>query len=375
MAKYLSNGTLIWFVSSEGPGASAGTSVTTDGQGNIYLAGAFAGTITIADSTLVSTNSSFDTFILKFNASGTLLRSLKIGGSENVIVNALAIDGSGNLLAVFDFKGQVNLAGNIFNSLEASDILLSKFDPNLTISWAQQAGGTANDIASSLVTDGSNNVYLTGIFFGIVNFGATVLDAGISGAGEFFLAKYNSLGNFQWAIQEGSASQPEEGNDIAYANNGDLIVTGSFTGSADFSGTILTSFGSRDIFLASYDTDGVLQWIKQAGGTADDEATSVTINSSGEIFLTGTFQDQADFGSVSVSSEGFQALFLAKCDPSGIFEWVLSVDGAIKGVTVQADSHDNMIIAGVFVNSILFGNTTITSGSGSQDIFIAKYAE
>ena len=52
-------------------------------------------------------------------------------------------------------------------------------------------------------------------------------------------------------------------------------VTGFFADSATFGAgevneTTLTSPGSPDIFLAKYNTDGLLLWVKQAGGSADD---------------------------------------------------------------------------------------------------------
>ena len=66
-----------------------------------------------------------------------------------------------------------------------------------------------------------------------------------------FLAKYDAAGNHVWSLQLGGPSF-DDGFGVTADASGNVIVTGSFNGTADFGGDPLTSAGGRDVFLAKY---------------------------------------------------------------------------------------------------------------------------
>src|SRR3989442_838529 len=66
---------------------------------------------------------------------------------------------------------------------------------------AQRIGGTGEDHANGVVTDGSGNVYVTGAFIGSMTLGSTTVAA--TGGADFYLAKFNRSGALQWVRTAG----------------------------------------------------------------------------------------------------------------------------------------------------------------------------
>src|SRR5262249_30316276 len=87
------------------------------------------------------------------------------------------------------------------------------------------------------------------------------------------------------------------GYKVAFDPNGDILLTGSFQDTANFGGTDLVSAGAEDIFLAKYSgLDGHHLWSKRFGGTGLDVAYGVAVDSRGDGFITGLLLGLADFG-------------------------------------------------------------------------------
>ena len=86
------------------------------------------------------------------------------------------------------------------------DAFLSKFDANGDFQWACSWGGGANDHGYGVAIDGSGNVYVTGYFFGTVDFDPGEGEDAHSAFGlDVVLSKFDSNGNFQWARTWGGA--------------------------------------------------------------------------------------------------------------------------------------------------------------------------
>ncbi len=195
--------------------------------------------------------------------------------------------------------------------------------------WAKRAGGTSIDFGRGIAVDGSGNSHVTGEFFGSATFGpGETNETTLTSAGnrDIFVAKYDASGDLVWAKRAGAGGASfDQGLGIAVDGSGNSYVTGHFVGSATFgpgetNETTLTSAGFDDIFVAKYDASGDLVWAKRAGGMSfNDFGQGIAVDGSGNSYVTGNFQGSATFG---------------------------------PGETNQ---------------------TTLTSSAGSFDIFVAKY--
>lgn len=205
---------------------------------------------------------------------------------------------------------------------------------------------------------------------------------------------------FQWS---GSHAQPEvrlrwaKGiltdsyvgmESIARNASGNLYLTGYFVDRVDFDPgpgeAIFDSEGSSDIFIAKYDAAGNYVWVRCINGTHGLNSNSLTIDGSGNLYITGTFSGTVDMdpgpGTSNINSIGNDNdIFLAKYDSSGNHLWSIGVGGSSSfenGLSVAVDGMGNAYMTGYFDGTTDFDpgpGTNILTGNGNEDIFVAKY--
>lgn len=261
-------------------------------------------------------------------------------------------------------------------------ILSNQYALSYTITifrWAESAGGSNFDVGTDIATDDNNNVFITGSFNNTATFGSRGSSSTVdsNGSADLFIAKYDTNGTLQW-IRSAGANNWDVGNGITTDSSGNSIVTGMFQDTVVFgtgsSTQTLTSTGQEEIFVAKYDPDGKLLWAKQAGGNLFDQGQGIVTNQANDIFITGYFMSTATFSSTTIPADGHRAIFLAKYDSNGDLSWVrkASGPGIDESYDVTLDSSGNVIVTGRFESTVTFSTTMLTSKGGS-DIFVAKY--
>ncbi|MEZ4905193.1 MAG: SBBP repeat-containing protein [Spirosomataceae bacterium] len=98
-----------------------------------------------------------------------------------------------------------------------------KYNSGGIFQWVQKGGGTSSEWGQGIATDGSGNVYVTGFFNGTATFGATPIT---SAGNDIFVVKYNSGGSFQWVQKAVGGTGSEQGLGIATDGSGNVYVTG-----------------------------------------------------------------------------------------------------------------------------------------------------
>ncbi len=261
--------------------------------------------------------------------------------------------------------------------------------------------GSSADEANATAVDAAGNVYITGYFNGSsVDFdpgpGVDTFSAGVTD--DIFIAKYDASGKYMWArcIEPGGAGT-EKAHALAVDAAGNVYVTGYFGGVTDFDpgdstfylSTISTATNGYDIFLLKLNASGNFVWARQMGSlTAEDRGLGIALDKKGNIYITGTFSDTADFDpaadTAQLVSAGETDVFLAKYDTGGHYKWAISMggprisgsnNGADIGNAVAVDTAGNAYITGSFRNRVDFDpgpDTAILTGVG-DDVFVAKY--
>jgi hypothetical protein len=354
-------------------GSDTGNAVAVDGSGNIFVTGQFTGTANFGGSDLVSAGN-FDIFLAKYNVHGVHQWSQRFGGSSADYGTSVAVDAAGSVFVTGHFRFTMSMGGGDLVSVGQNDIFLAKFNTNGVHQWSQRFGSTSFDETNSVAVDASGNVIMGGGFTGTVDFGGGALVS--VGAGDVVLAKYNTNGVHVWSQRFGSGPST---SDLCYAvtvdGSGNVIATGFFQGTASFGGGNLVSAGSYDIFLAKLDANGVHQWSQRFGGTGVDIGYGAAADGSGNVTVTGYFQNTADFGGGNLVSAGSTDIFLAKYNPNGAYRWSQGFGdtGTDAGYSVAVDGAGNTLVTGFFAGTVNLGGSDLVSGGGN-DIFLAKHS-
>jgi hypothetical protein len=358
--------------------------VVTDNEGNIYVTGAADGNTDFGGIALTS-NVGRQAFLAKYSSAGSLLWvtylfSIYTEGSS--AGNSIALDPSGNILVtgtaigegpfVFNGKDTISPLGpyNIVN------IFTTKFYPDGSPGWMQlhrgpESGGYEEGLG--VVSDESGNVFVTGYFGDSTKFGNTYLK--VNHYWDIFIAKYLSDGTLDWVHTAGNLDF-DKGNSIAVDKAGFAYITGSFEDKGIFDGIQVNNAGGWDAFIAKYNPDGSIGWVKSYGGPSTDEGRGITIDQFGYIYVTGDFGGTANFGGQTITAKGSTDLFVAKFLPDGTLVWIEQAGNAnssADGNGITTDPLGNIYVTGFFTGTMNFGSQSLTS-SGGIDIFIAKYA-
>jgi hypothetical protein len=143
----------------------------------------------------------------------------------------------------------------------------------------------------------------------------------------FFISVFFITASAQqnWLWSNGGVGN-DEALDNATDQHGNIFTTGYFSLTAQFNSNTLISNGSGDVFVSKQDSNGVYQWVTQAGGTGSDRAYGIATDNAGNIFIAGFFSEPATFGSITLtSSNNSLDVFVAKLDVAGNFLWASSV--------------------------------------------------
>jgi hypothetical protein len=254
--------------------------------------------------------------------------------------------------------------------------------------WAKSVGGTRaeGDVGYGIAVDSAGNVYITGYFWGTVDFdpGAGTYNLTSAGESDIFVLKLDSSGNFVWVRSMGG-TDTDRGYGIAVDSAGDVYTTGAFQGTVDFdpgAGTYnLTSAGRWDIFVSKLDSSGNFVWARSMGGTDHDGGRGIAVDSADNVYTTGFFQDTVDFdpgpGTYDLTSAGTSDIFVSKLNAGGNFVWARSMGGTSSdGASALAlDSAGNVYTTGEFWGTADFdpgaGTYNLTL-AGDRDIFVSK---
>src|SRR5690606_33994250 len=170
----------------------------------------------------------------------------------------------------------------------------------------------------------TDNIYVAGSFGGEelniddITLSSTMDEGSDYYTSDVFTVKLNSSGQVLWAKSYGGTGN-ESAKDITVDASGKVYITGSFNGVANFSGNFLVSEGSsNDVFVLKTKNAGVVEWAEGFGSTGSDNGKGIIVDSSGNIYVTGEFENTVSFGSTDLTAVGYKDMFLIKLSSGGL---------------------------------------------------------
>ncbi len=313
-----------------------------------------------------------------------------VGGTAYDQGNAITVDGSGNVYTTGFFSDVVDFdpSAVVFTLTSAGsnpDCYVTKFDALGNFIWAINIGASGSEYGKAIKLDANGDILIAGCFQGTVDFdpGAGVINATATGGTDMFILRLDAGGNFIWVKDIGSSyTDPKS---LTIDNSGNILTTGVFSGTSDFDPgagiTSLTGQGNNDIFVLKLTSTGNFVWAKAIGESGYDNGESITVDVTGSCYVTGYFQNTADFdpgaGMYSLTAAGGDEIFIFKLDASGNFAWAKRIGntGSDLGRSITSDASNNIYLTGFFTGTTDFdpdaGVFNLVPGA-ALDAFILK---
>ncbi|MCG8556117.1 MAG: hypothetical protein MJD61_12655 [Proteobacteria bacterium] len=440
LAKYDSQGNLLWIRQAAGMGAegeirSVAVNPTT---GFVIAGGDFRGMADFGPGNTI-TSPGRDMFVAEYDPNGTVMWAQTATilpdamGNDRADVYGVAVDpGTGDIVVTGDFQGVMTAGvGPDMKMIAAQgnrDLFVAEYTPQGQLMWLDDAGGAGDDSVGRGATVEPDGSF---VIVGRVSGGADEHFTGRAGgdvivhdySGQFrrgsdmVLAHYAHTGEILWATHAGSPDLPggegkrTRGEGVGHDSLGNLYVAGSFEGCAFFpimptlpnippppaplglDPTIcapppghMVAMGppgnESDIYFAKYDANGVLLWVKTAGGPDSDRGYAIHVHegAAGSFFYVGArIQQTVTFGNITVMGGiGDDGQGIAQYDLEGNVRWATSIvgNGDDNFNDLAIDPRDGAVVAAGNINgTIQFAGQTLTSaytGIRDDDILLFR---
>ncbi|MDB5123994.1 MAG: type sorting protein [Mucilaginibacter sp.] len=307
-------------------------------------------------------------------------------GSSSSIPSSVKVDKQNNIYITGFYNGTVDFdpSAGVYNLTSVGgsiDTYVAKYTSAGALVWAVSIGGTGTEQVNDMTLDANGSPTITGQYDSPVldaDPGAGTFNLNNNGGNDGFLIKLDTNGKFVFANSIGG-SQTDYGDRVSSDKSGNIIWVLKYQSTVTIGGQSYTSQGSFNGLIIKYDALGNLLWVVNLGDTNDSEARAVTVDSAGNIIVSGNFSGNDNFNPLGAAynlNGNGSAIFLAKYNPSGILIWATSVSGTAvnNNIYLCVDSSDDIFLDAPFSSQLGFNsNATTLNPVGSQDLFLAKY--
>ena len=353
----LDNSTLLFEYSSliGGSGEETGVGIAIDSAGSAYITGRTSSTDfpTVGAIQASYGGGTSDAFVSKLAADGaSLVYSSFLGGSstENSAGRTgISVDASGNAYVVGDtqstnFPTKSPLQPAKSGSASTSDGFAAKINPGGSdFVYSTYLGGSNDDSALAVAADQNGNAYVTGRTKSS-SFPGSSATRTATGTTDAFVAKFNASGSAISYLTFIGGTGDDSANAIVVDSSGNAVIAGSAGDGLPTVKSIQSFFkgGADDAFVAQLGTTGAVTFSTYLGGTGDDVALGVSLDSAGAIYVIG-FTDSTDFltfAPLRAANAGARDIFVTKIDPKATPNRPVLDQALISGKNLMLLGHN-----------------------------------
>jgi hypothetical protein len=412
LAKYSSDGSVLWALRHVAPDGVIPRDMATDSSGNLYISTYYAGALTAynINGTVATTKAnagSIDGYLAKYSSEGVLLWMARNAATAGNYGQGVAVDLSGNVY----LGGLYQPSLTLYNPAETSNIqltantgitdgFLAKYSPDGNPLWVARTAGTSYDSGGlSVKTDSVGDVYSLGanVFAAVTFYNANGTTGGsLSFTGSTteatWLAKWNSSGTFQWALRFVVNDTNTSIGSLSIDSNANLYLSFAYNATMTLRNTsdavvaTLSNAGSYDAFIASYTSAGAYRWHARIIGTGSSDLVAHTGSSNGDQYVLGwytgtiTIYTSGEASSNTLTNSGSYDVFLIKYSSAGVLQWSTRIGSVNNDVSYMpsVDPNGNVYVTGRYEGTCTFFNVgggiaATLSNITSPDVFLAKY--
>lgn len=379
VASFDGSGQALWARRIAGGYANA-TAIAVGPGGAVAVGGHFTGTIDVDGlGAPVTSAGKHDAFVAKLAGYGEPQWLRRFGDAEDAqLVTGVGFDGDGDVYAAGQFIGTLTFeqprtsAGFTPGGANHSDVFLAKLAPGGSPLWSRRYGGDGDDGAPRIAVSTTGRVAITGSCAGTVDFGA----GGVA-CGGVFVASVVANGNLVYAHGYPGSTTTHA---IAMSPTSAVSTAHTFTGSVDFGGSALAATSSSDVALAAFGDQGEHVWSSALGGPAAQVVRDLALAPDGDVAIAGYLHGSMGVGTTELQAVGGDGdAFVARLGPDGEAHWAIAFPSDGSGVNQVADAvaiapGGDVVVGGELRGTMHVGATDLTSAgkNGGSDAFLIR---
>lgn len=391
IAKYDSMGNCLWAKKAGGSFGDEGTFAAVDNQNNIYVTGNYGQAGATFESTFVGSLGGLKNgFLAKYRSDGTLIWVKTIGGmSSSPLPNRIAVTNNGKVYLAGAFYGNVTFNGTTPLAINSSaggrnDIFIAQYDTAGQIGWVNSGGDRKDEAITGLTLDNAGNPIIYGSYDSLTTFNGTTKYAesfgSASGFRDLFVVKYSSMGGSLWFQSFGGGDDDEAGG-ICVDENDNIYTTGFFRRNFKAANGINenNSGTANTLFLFKLQAAGIPVWIKYSVASFSENSGWQKGNAlyyyKQNIFLAGHFGNKFKFGNTVFSGGGDTNPMLLKYDSSGNALWgsIAKTTGLNISLGLTVTAFNNTVYYGGYLKgAVTFNDSIYTAPGVYSDGFICS---
>jgi hypothetical protein len=341
---------------------NAVTAIAADGS--FFLAGTFSGAVDFDPSANrdVRTTSDADGYVTKLNADGSYAWTAALTGRGSIQLTGLAVTPAGGVVAVGNYQDTIDLDpgpgsnAHFTLTVDQTDAFAVELAANGTFAWGGTFASGADSVVSAdgVTVDGAGAVYVSGGFFGTVNFDPGAGTHNLVGNQAGFVVKLTSGGAFAWASSfDDGTSCFAVLNATTVAKDGTLWATGEANAAPDC--TLAPShMGASESYVLLLKLDpatGSQLSVRTIGNGLGGTGFAIAASADGALYLIGSGVAATVFdpGPPPVQrwlDNSGGGNFVLKLDTTGKLIWVRAVNGANLNSNA-ATSDGGVLVAGI----------------------------
>jgi len=362
LSKYAFSQSLHWAAKMGGIGTDLVNGLSTDKEGNVYVAGSFSLNAKIGRTEMVSQGGG-DFFVAKFSEKGQLIWYVQGGGTNDDFATSLHVDAAGQVYAAGVFTDSLNVMGKILNANGANDIFVVCINKEGQVKWIQGLGSGGSALPQAIVSRGGI-VYVAGVF--TTSLGLNNLHG--YGETDAFIGSFSETGQINW-IRSGGGPGFEEVKSLTTLDDGQVVLTGRFMNYAYFGDYRVKGGDNPAVFVCAYNPMGKLNWVQKiAGVDAEiDILSSASFGSS--VFLAGKVAGVASIADLNIRSTGMFDALLLKLQADGTPIVISTSEGQDDEVFqhIEVDDEGKLFAVGTFRKEFEWGRKR-TKSDGDNNI-------
>lgn len=353
-----------------GNGNIAYFGVIANMRGEIYVTGAFNGTI-IFDRQYTISSQYTTPFLAKFTQCGDLIwvKQSYVSGSgvylfSQTTVNMIYLDGNDDVyVSAQIYSGSIQF-DDLTTSTPNFTVIIVKYSPRgkaISLLYPNTTAGGIPFYQTASTVDCYGNVYLAAEYFGTIEIGNTILTTPISNV---FIVKYDPFGNPLWIstpVNETTTVFPAA---AIVDSHGNLYIAAIFQGTVTFDSQTVSST-NFSFFLLKYDSNGNVKWMKQAVSEYTLFCKNAVINQNNEVLLTGSFSTSITLGNITLTTTLPDDTFLVKYSPLGRVIWAFAFSDAYKlydSASLTCDFFGDIYVVGVDAGNMNYISKVLDDG-------------